>query len=170
MAGGGSAGCTDGVASCGATRKAQSHASSVQVVSEAARNPNVTVVANSTLVIGEKNAIQGRSPMNELVTVFEDDGTTGYFYARDQSGSGNPILDTLHIYNVSDVAGVRRPSLVEIIWSKDGLKSALVINNYVHAVFDFESKRGYCRTGFPPPETEWTRHSHEWDDAVLKLF
>ena len=48
--------------------------------------------------------------------------------------------------------------------------AALIINNYVHAVFDFESKKGYCRTGFPPPAKGWSENGHEWNECAIELF
>lgn len=99
--------------------------------------------------------------------VFEDDGQTGYLYAYDTSNAEQPILDALHIYNVHDVLDKDKPSLFQIVWSYDGLKGALLINNYSHAVFDLEKRRGYCRTNFPPPNPEFTAHSHEWDEDCI---
>ena len=113
--------------------------------------------------------IDGPSPYTQFAVVFEDDGETGYFYGLDTTRADNPILDALHIYNVNNVTDKDIPSNLEIVWSTDGLKSALVINLYPHAVFNFESKRGYCRTGFPPPET-WSTEGHEWDNKALDLF
>jgi hypothetical protein len=46
----------------------------------------------------------------------------------------------------------------------------LTINGRAHAVFDFAAKRGYCRTGFPPPSKRWSAEGHAWDDAALRLF
>jgi hypothetical protein len=63
------------------------------------------------------------------------------------------------------------PSKVELVWSEDDKKAALLINRYPHAIFDFEAKRGYCRTGFPEPSKDgWTQYSHEWDDIAENLF
>jgi len=59
---------------------------------------------------------------------------------------------------------------VQLVWSQDGLKAALLVNRYPHAVFDFAARRGYCRTGFPPPVSDWSGHDHAWDDRVLELF
>jgi len=80
-------------------------------------------------------------------------------------------VDALHIYNVTNVTDRHIPSTVQIVWSSDDLKALLLINRYPHAAFDFSTKRGYCRTGFPPPtHTGWTQHSHEWDDKVVEMF
>lgn len=130
----------------------------------------VTTVAEATLNVGQELVLEGPSPSAGFVTVFEDDGTTGYFYALDLSRTDNPIVDAVHIYNADNVTDRERPSNVRIVWSRDGLKSALLINDYPHAVFDFEAKRGYSRTGFPPPSKDWSSESHEWDDSALSLF
>jgi hypothetical protein len=105
---------------------------------------------------------------------FEDDGDTGYFYAMDLTRSENKILDAVHIYNVANIIDRDRPSTLLIVWSEDGLKCALLINDYPHAVFDFDAQRGYCRTNYPNfPETAygcWSSSDHSWkDDAVAWL-
>lgn len=128
------------------------------------------IYAERTLNVGTETVIDSLSPRGQYAVVFEDDGRTGYFYALDMSRGSNPILDALHIYNVESVVDRGVPSVVQIMWAGDGLKAALIINNYVHAVFDFEANRGYCRTGFPPPDTRWTQYSHEWDDSALEPF
>jgi hypothetical protein len=130
------------------------------------------VVAEQTIRVGQKVVIEGASPCMPVAAVFEDDGDTGYFYALDNSRQDNPIVDALHIYDVAEVADRDIPSQVQILWSADGLKAALSINGYIHAVFDFEARRGYCRDGFPPPvqSSGWTRYRHEWDDKAIDLF
>ena len=111
------------------------------------------------------------SPTTSYSGVFEDDGQTAYFYAYDRADAGSPILDGLHIYNVRDVTDRGHPSTVEVIWSADGLKAALLINNYPHAVLDFAQKRGYCRTGFPVPGGAWrAAHREPWDDSLMRWF
>ena len=135
----------------------------------------VTLTAEQEIRVGEPTVIGGRSPTPPFVVVFEDDGATGYFYAYDTSRTGNPIVDAMHIYNVADVTDKHLPSEVQIVWSPDGQKAALLINKYLHAIFDFSARRGYCRTGFPPPANEWPEHGqgwdgHEWDDKAVDLF
>src|SRR5690348_14607595 len=83
--------------------------------------------------------------------VFEDDGETAYFYAYDRGNPEEPILDAVHIYDAQSVSDRGRESEAEIFWSSDGLKAGLLINDVLHAVIDFESRRAYCRTNFPPP-------------------
>ncbi len=128
------------------------------------------LVARETINIGEEISVFGESPEGRFAAVFEDDGETGYFYALDAEKSGSRICDAVHIYNVNDVADKNIPSKVEIVWSKDGLKSALLINDYAHAIFDFSAQRGYCRNNFPPSNKDWTQFEHEWTDEALELF
>lgn len=120
------------------------------------------------LNVGQAIVLESNSFVNSFATFFEDDGDTGYFYAADTQLE-SPVLDALHIYNVMNVTDGNVASKVQIGWSNDGLKAALIINDYVHAVFDFESKRGYCRTGFPPI-ADWSKDGHEWSDKALELF
>jgi hypothetical protein len=127
------------------------------------------------LRVGTPTVIYADSPLERYSTVFEDDGETGYFYACDQHWNDEgQIFDALHIYNVSSVVDRHLESTVTIIWSDDGLRSALLINDYPHAVFDFAAKRGYCRTNSPrfqqPGPSEWDRRTHEWDDDVMDCF
>ncbi len=128
------------------------------------------LVAEETFTVGEPMALEGPSPETDFCVIFEDDGDTGYLYGLDTSREGNPIVDAMHIYNVAQVTDRSVPSVAQLIWSDDGLKAALLINKWPHAVFDFHARRGYCRTGFPPPGPEWTRFDHTWDDAALQLF
>lgn len=127
------------------------------------------ICVEETLHVGAETLVDSVSPQGRYAVVFEDDGTTGYYYALDTDKEGNPIVDALHIYDVASVADRETPSDLQIVWSADGLKSALVINDCPHAVFDFEARRGYCRSGYPPDEG-WTQYGHEWDDAALELF
>jgi hypothetical protein len=114
------------------------------------------------------------APGGQHSAFFEDDGETGYFYAVDLTQSDNVILDAVQIYNVQNVADRDRPSVLSIVWSADGLKCALLINNYPHAGFDFAARRGYCRTNFPnftnKSESAWSSADHSWsDDAIAWL-
>ena len=130
------------------------------------------IVAEQDIAVGEETVIEAPSPTSPYVAVFEDDGATGYFYALDTSRVDNPIVDALHIYDVESVTDAELASTVQIVWSNDGLKAALLINEYAHAVFDFKSRRGCCRNGFPPDSSVdgWSPNGHDWDDAALESF
>ena len=119
---------------------------------------------------GQPVTVMGPSHCTPYSAVFEDDGDTGYFYGLDSRLADRPILDALHVYNVRNVADRNKPSVAQVVWSADGLRVALFINDYAHAAFDFVKKRGYCRTGFPPPTPAFSADGHEWSDEVLQFF
>lgn len=129
-----------------------------------------SIGAERFLTVGIKDVIESKSPENDFAVVFEDDGDTGYLYALDTARKNQPILDAVSIYDVINVADRDKPSKFVIVWSSDGLKAALFVNDYPHAVFDFAAKRGYCRRNFPDPDKNWTKHSHEWSDSALESF
>lgn len=61
--------------------------------------------------------------------------------------------------------------MVKIAWSEDHRKALLLINDYPHAVFDFEARQGHSRTGFPlPMDNGWSHAGQEWDDSALRHF
>ena len=113
-----------------------------------------------TFVVGQDTYVDSVSPKGSQAVVFEDNKETGYFYAAETKPSLQ-VLDALHIYNVADVVNKEKPSKAQIVWTDDGLKAALLINDYCHAVFDFVQKAGYCRNGFPEPNGEWTQSRTE---------
>ena len=108
------------------------------------------------------------SPSNDFSAIFEDDGQTGYFYAYRRGAAQGGILDAVHIYNVANVVDRQLESTAEILWSSDGLKAALLINAWPHAVIDFGARCSYCRTGFPPPSGSWSRGP--WTDDLMRSF
>ena len=124
---------------------------------------------SETIALGSPITFDCPSPKTHFAVVFEDDGETGYFYGLNPENKKQPVLDALHIYNVKDILDADVSVKVEIIWSEDGLKSRLTINGFTHAVFDFESRKAYCRTNYPPPDRRFTK-SHKWSDEALDLF
>jgi hypothetical protein len=133
---------------------------------------SIIVTAEEEILVGREVVIEGPAPDSPFTVLFEDDGTTGYFYAWDLEAEGNSIQDAVHIYNVNNVTDRDRPSVIKIGWSKDSQKTVLLINGYPHAAFDFSARRGYCRTGFPPAPSNgvWSVAGHQWDDSAIELF
>ena len=121
---------------------------------------HVVVTAKHALRVGAPIVVEGASPQPPLVGVFEDDGSTGYLYALDRHRKDQPILEALHIYNVASVTDRTKESSVEIGWSRDGLKVALLINGIAHAIYDFASSKGYRRL----------ENDSEIDSAAIELF
>ncbi len=126
--------------------------------------------ASQILTVGELVVIESDAPTGECGVVFEDDGQTGYFYARDFRKPDQLWVDALQIYTVEQVSDRDRPSELRIIWSKDENKAALLINDSPHAVFDFVSKAGYSRDEFPEPDPHsgWKRAS--WSEDLRAFF
>jgi hypothetical protein len=128
------------------------------------------IYAEETLIVGKGLVVECPSPKGRYGVVFEDDGDTGYFYGLDMDRADNPIVDALHIYNAANITDKDIPSVVQVVWSGDGFKALLLINDYPHAVIDFADRHGYCRSAFPLPDPGWTKYDHTWDDATLDLF
>ncbi|QDU86829.1 hypothetical protein Pla175_01820 [Pirellulimonas nuda] len=128
------------------------------------------LVADATITVGQLVVVEGQAPNSHYGAVFEDDGITGYFYGLDFSQQEQPIVDARQIYNVDQVTDRSIPSVVQIAFSADGLKAALIINKYPHAIIDFAARRSYCRTGFPRPSDKWSAHGAEWDDSAVELL
>jgi hypothetical protein len=126
--------------------------------------------ANQEFHVGTPTVIEAPSPEGQFGVVFEDDGTTGYFYALDSECGEEPFVDALHIYSVEGVTDRHFPSFVHILWSSDGSKACLIINRYPHAMFDFSNKKSYSRDVFPEPapRSQWTHHA--WDDSLRGCF
>ena len=135
---------------------------------------------------GKDLFIESFSPENRYGVVFEDDGETTYLYAveKDQD-NGLRILDALHIHEAgeredrqdaddpplgpkSDLAS--RPTDLKIIWSRDWLKCALVLDGFVHALFDFENQGGYNINEFPPPNEFWTHGDRKLTAELIQQF
>jgi len=121
-----------------------------------------------TIQVGHPIVLTSNSESDPYGVVFEDDGETGYFYGIEYHNEIYDVVDAMWIYNVASVLDSLRPSTVKIGWSEDGMKAMLLINGYPHGIFDFDSKRGYCRTNFPAPFKNWS--GHQWLDQALDLF
>jgi hypothetical protein len=125
----------------------------------------------AAFTVGQDTYLDSVSPSNTYAVVFEDNLETGYFYAANTKPSLR-ILDALHIYNVADVVDKEKPCNIKIVWSDDGLIASLLINNYCHAIFDFEKRAGYCRNGFPDTGSDWTQIKERvlTDDLITDTF
>jgi hypothetical protein len=120
---------------------------------------------------GEDLFLESFSPENRYGVVFEDDGEAAYLYAveKDQEGAAVRILDALHIHEFdNDEAPPANPSRLQILWSRDWQKSALLVDGYVHALFDFASHGGYNINEFPPPNAIWTNGDRKLTDELIR--
>ena len=81
------------------------------------------------------------------------------------------VLDALHIHERDEEDEVEEKKRLQIIWSRDWLKCALVIDGRCHALFDFDAHGGYNINEFPPPNGIWTQGDRKLtDEIVKKLF
>ena len=127
---------------------------------------------------GEDLFAESFSPESPYGVVFEDDGQTAYFYAveKDAEGTGLRVLDALHIRetggeNAEPLDPAQPPSKLQIVWSRDWMKCALVIDGLCHALFDFIAHGGYNINEFPPPNELWTQGDRKLTmELMQKLF
>ncbi|KUG06335.1 DUF2251 domain-containing protein [Solirubrum puertoriconensis] len=113
--------------------------------------------------------LASKASHQEFEVMFEDDGTTGYFYAI-RSKPEPEILDALHVYNVADVADRNVPVTAQVLWDETEGAAALVLNGYCHALFDFRQLAGFCRNAFPPPMQAQSAPRELTDDLVDQYF
>lgn len=139
---------------------------------------------------GENNFVESFAPENNYGVVFEDDGETAYFYAveKDKEASGLRVLDALHIYEVDEflaareaIAGAaaggvpqkpaeKNTSKLLVIWSRDWMKCALVIDGRCQAIYNFAAQGGYNINEFPPPNDIWTKGDRKLTDELIREF
>lgn len=112
--------------------------------------------------------LRGQAPSGSYLAALESDGETGYFYALD-SARGQPFQDGCLIWDRDNSED--KPYKAKIYWSNDSTKVLLTINDYPNAIFDFTSKSGCCRTGYPPKlGPTWSPNGHEWRESMLLAF
>jgi hypothetical protein len=114
--------------------------------------------------------IESHSSENKYGVIFEDDGDMGYFYAveTDPEKPVPRILDALHIYDALQFREEEKLTNLAIIWSRDWLKCALVLDELCHAVFDFDKQAGYNINEFPPPNAFWTKGERKLTNALIR--
>ena len=133
-----------------------------------ANEPTLLIYDELNFNVGDETFLDSITENGNAV-VFEDDGTTGYFYAV--NSTDNSIMDALHVYDVSSIIDKHKSSKVKILWNNSQTRAFLTINDYYHAVFDFIYKSGYCRNGFPESYGSWSNNSDRklTDDLFVRL-
>ena len=128
-------------------------------------------------VPGEDLFLESFALENPYGVVFEDDGEAAYLYAVEKEGGeaegpAIKILDALHVWEAEDAGevpeGAAPPRPLLIIWSRDWMKCALVIDGFCHALFDFEAHGGYNINEFPPPNAIWTKGDRKLTDELVR--
>jgi hypothetical protein len=124
----------------------------------------------STFRVGVPTVVTASPPRGPFRVVFEDDGETGYVYGvRRRWWRRAAVLDALHLYNVEAVKDRDQAHQLEVHWSPDGMRAAIMLNGQPHAAFAFAEKRAACLNAFPPP-SPWCRSSHEWDPSLITFL
>jgi hypothetical protein len=99
----------------------------------------------------------------------DDEGNVADDDADDADSEEEPEING----NVADgqPPGGVKPNRLQIVWSNDWMKCALVIDGFCHALFDFEAHGGYNINEFPPPNEFWTQGDRKLsDDMMRQLF
>jgi hypothetical protein len=131
----------------------------------------VILALEETFTVGQDTCFDSISPTSSFGVTFEEDLTTGYFYAVNTKPQLR-ILDALHVYNVADVIEKDKPFKIQFAWSDDGQVASLLINNFCHAIFDFKARVGYCRNGFQESNGDWCRTKERTltNELIYNLF
>lgn len=119
--------------------------------------------------VGLPTTIEAYADRSPYAAVFEDDGEVAYFYGLDTRRATEPVVDAMHIYNVCTTPDRDIARDVEIVWSRDQQRVALLIDGFPHAAFDFAAHRGYCRTNLPSGSV-WSPGGHRWDDHAVDFL
>jgi hypothetical protein len=115
---------------------------------------------------GTRSVLESFPEGSSFGSVFEDDRDTGYFYGLQAGGKESRILDALHIYDVGRDVEADQLVRIDIRWSEDHSRTALLVDGLVRAAFDFANCRAVCRSDFPPADGSFTS-MHRWDDSVV---
>ena len=119
--------------------------------------------------VGKETVIDSFFDNLDYGVVFEDDGLTGYFYAVNIVDDNFEIIIAVHIYDVESIVDKNIISNIKILWSEDFNKAYLKINNYFHAVIDFENRKAYSRNNFPPANNDEWENLELTDNLLLEL-
>lgn len=135
-----------------------------------------TVGAEQPIIIGKKTTIITTSPKAVFSASFEgaEEGGALVVHEKGQKGEHDPYFQ---IYRVGWIIDREKPVNIKIMWSSDGLKCALLANDYPQALYDFSKRRGYCRSAWGTdnedptwPKDNWILRLPEWRDSALELF
>jgi hypothetical protein len=121
------------------------------------------------LYVGKPTVVEAFAERSPYAAVFEDDGESAYFYGLDTRLGTQPVLDAVHVYNVGALRNRHSLTDIEIVWSEDQQRVALLINGEPHAAFDFARHRACCRSNFPPGSS-WSEGGHAWDDGAVDFL
>jgi hypothetical protein len=126
--------------------------------------------AEAKITVGTPDTfLHSTAAAGERSVIFEDDGTTGYFYAV-RPGAELEMLDALHVYDVANVTDRQIPVTVQIFWDETESAAVLLINGHGHALYDFQRSAGFCRNAFPPARNGQTLKRELTDELIEQYF
>jgi hypothetical protein len=126
--------------------------------------------AEAKITVGTPDTLlESTVAAGERSVIFEDDGTTGYFYAV-RPGAELEMLDALHVYDVANVTDRQIPVTVQIFWDETESAAVLLINGYGHALYDFQRSAGFCRNAFPPASNGQILKRELTDELIEQYF
>jgi hypothetical protein len=111
---------------------------------------------HQTLHVGALTVIETFADRTPYGVVLEDDGEVAYFYGLDTRRGDRAVVDSLYLYCVSDLEQHPREDLkievpcdVEIVWSADQERVALLMNGRAEACLRLCRQAGVLPQQFP---------------------
>lgn len=121
--------------------------------------------------MGMQTHLHSPSPVSPYAGVFESDDDGAVFCAVSLSSDQDPeVDDVIEVFSKDEIGQISADSDIRIVWSKDGNKCGLIINDNFYAMFDFAKKEGHTRKPTSVPESGWTRVAFSWTDAIAEDF
>lgn len=120
------------------------------------------------------HVIVSGSPNKRWGTVFLiniSEGSGQYCAMDGTKPSGHPdfITERVPVANVKGVTIKPRISGQRTVWSADGEKACLLVQNRPVAILDFKNQRGYTKTPTRKP-IRWKQRAFTWDERLLRSF
>ena len=113
------------------------------------------------------------SPAAPFAVLFEDDGEAGYVYAARLDAQQNAdVEDLVELYQHHSefLLPFQMPQDLNVVWSKNGEKAAVLIQETFHVVFDFATSRTYAKSLDVPEESGWSRLQFEYRADIVGDF
>jgi hypothetical protein len=129
--------------------------------------------ASVPLYIGRSTLVVSLAQAGPYGVVFEDDGVAGLLYGLDRRrGEGvSAVVDYLLIYQVvrgQAEQGVRNQ--LDVVWTADGRKAALLINSQAYAFYAFDLVVASARSGQPSAQERGYTETHDWQQGLFERY
>ncbi len=111
-----------------------------------------------------KSLIQSQSPTAPFNVIFESDHDLSVLYAVITNVDEPSIVDQVILNNIVDTDDII------IRWNSSGERAALLINERIHVVFDFNTTTTFCDQLVPTLETTWLRQKFQFTTELAIEF